>query len=288
MNIPAYWSKATAEKADLKGHPVSFSCWRSSNHSHEDAYESALEAAQRALRALTAGRQLDRYTYDSVPLREETVEKFTNSQGDVVAAVTRNAYGCLVLNADQMMFIDIDFPSVSFGESVRHLFARLFNKLAVPPVVRRESEARERLEEFLGNNHRWGVRLYRTFAGLRAVVTHDLFDPGAEAVLTVLRQVGADPLYVRLCKGQQCFRARLTPKPWRCGHTANCIAWPWENEDQQAQFRQWQSEYDKKHRSYATCRFLGSFGSEHVHSELAALIEVHDHLTRCTEPLELA
>jgi hypothetical protein len=91
MNIPSYWSRATAEGAGLKGTPESFSCWRSSTHSQKDANDSAVEAALRALGALIAGRQLDRCAYGSVPLREKTVEKFTNSQGDVVAAVTRNA-----------------------------------------------------------------------------------------------------------------------------------------------------------------------------------------------------
>ena len=288
MKIPAYWSKATAEDTDRDGKKVFFSCWQSSDHSQEEAYQSALAAARRVLRSFLSGNRLGRYAYGETPLREETVEKFTNSQGELVAAVTRNAYGSLVLNTDQIMFIDLDFPPVSFGESIRYFFARMFNKTALSPDAQRESEVRQRLEQFLDDDYQWSLRLYRTCAGMRALVTHDLFDPVSEGTLAVLRSVGSDPLYVRLCKAQKCFRARLTPKPWRCGHTANPIRWPTENRDQQVRFKQWQSEYTARQSQYATCRFLGTLGNDCVHPEVARIIEVHDHATRCEEPLGLA
>ena len=147
---------------------------------------------------------------------------------------------------------------------------------------------RQRLEQFLDENYHWSLRLYRTRAGLRALVTHDLFDPAADATLAVLRSVGSDPLYVRLCKAQNCFRARLTPKPWRCGHKANPVRWPMENGDQQARFQRWQSRYDAMQSRYATCRFLETLGNNRVLPEVARIIEVHDRVTRCEEPLELA
>ncbi len=45
MNIPAYWSRATAEDVDRNGRKATFSCWRSSERSPEDARGSALAAA---------------------------------------------------------------------------------------------------------------------------------------------------------------------------------------------------------------------------------------------------
>lgn len=32
----------------------------------------------------------------------------------------------------------------------------------------------------------------------------------------LLTDFGSDPLYIRLCRLQESFRARLTPQPWRC------------------------------------------------------------------------
>ena len=288
MKIPEYWSKATAEETGPDGKQVRFSCWRSSDHSQGKAHESALAAARRVLQRFLGGDRLDRYAYGDVPLREEAVEKFVDSQGELVAAVTRNAYGSLVLCTDQVMFMDLDFPPASLGESVRYFFAKMFNKTALSPDARRESEVTQRLEQFLTDDHRWSLRLYRTYAGMRALVTHDLFSPDSESTLALLRSAGSDPLYVKLCKIQKCFRARLTPKPWRCGHTANSIRWPMENEDQRVRFEQWQSDYTAKQSGYATCRFMGTVGNDHVHPEVARIIEVHDYVTRCEEPLELA
>ena len=45
MRIPAHWSKATAEDMDRDGKKVFFSCWRSSDHSQEEAHRSALAVA---------------------------------------------------------------------------------------------------------------------------------------------------------------------------------------------------------------------------------------------------
>ncbi len=39
---------------------------------------------------------------------------------------------------------------------------------------------------------------------------------------------------------------------------------------------------------YATCRYLGTLGSDAIHPDVAMVVEVHDKITRCDEPLELA
>lgn len=288
MKIPAHWSKATAEDTDKNGQKLAFSCWRSSDHSPEDARQSALEAAGRVLQKMLAGKRLDRYGYGNAPMREEVVERFTDVNGQLTAAVTRNAYGAMVLNTAQAMFIDLDFPPTSPGEELKHFFARIFNKSAIAPDARREADVRDRLDRFVGDHRNWAMRVYRTCAGLRALVTHDLFDPVSSATQAVFDTLGTDPLYVRLCKAQQCFRARLTPKPWRAGYVVNTIAWPRETEEQQAGFQEWLADYKAVQARYATCRFLGAIGSGMVHPELETIIEVHDKVTRCGETLTLA
>lgn len=288
MRIPAYWSRATAEDLDRNRRKVAFSCWRSSDHSPKDAHESALAAAKRVLQLMLADKRRERYGYGSVPLREEVIERFADAEGMISAAVTRNASGAMVLNAAGAMFIDLDFPPISAGEGLLSFFARFFNKSANSPDAQRQATIESRLENFIRSHPDWGFRVYRTCAGVRALATHDLFDPTAVSTLDVLCSLGADPLYVRLCKGQQCFRARLTPKPWRCGCRDNTVSWPQETEDQQSRFQQWLTTYKSRHVSYATCRFLGAIGRSAVHPELKTLIEVHDKVTQCNEPLPLA
>jgi hypothetical protein len=288
MNIPTHWCQATAAETDGHGRKVSFSCWRSSQLSKEDAQKSALTAATAIVQKLIKGEQLQKYGYGDVPLREEVIQRFTDAQGELFAAVTRNGYGSLVLNTASVQFIDLDFPYVSFGEQLRYFFAKLFGRKPQSPETRVEVEISQRVEQFIEENPAWGLRLYRTAAGMRALVTHDLFSPSAESTLEVLGQLGSDPLYVRLCKMQECFRARLTPKPWRFGLLERPVPWPRETEQQQDSFGKWLDEYSSGESDYSTCRFLGSLGNSSVHDEVRSMIEVHDKLTRCDESLPLA
>jgi len=288
MKIPQFWSKGSAAGTNARGHAVSFSCWRWSDVSVAEAQESATAAARRVLEAFLAGRQPQRYAYGSLPLREQVVDTLDDGQGDVVAAITRNNYGSLVLNAPRVMFVDIDFPDVAVGEAARYFFARLFGRAKASPEAQREETAQAAVAQFLAQRPAWGLRLYRTRAGLRGIVTHDLFDPRSEATLDALNEMGSDPLYVRLCKAQQCFRARLTPKPWRCGHHANSVTYPLADDAAAQRLEKWQQQYDARQRSYATCRFLGQWGVEALHPAVGRIVELHDFVTRSREALPLA
>ncbi len=125
---------------------------------------------------------------------------------------------------------------------------------------------------------------------MRVLVTHALFDPTSEEAVSLLASLGSDPLYIQLCKMQQCFRARLTPKPWRMGmdYTEKMPRWPRQGPEEQARFEEWQACYAKFQAPYATCKFVGAIGQTIVHPQAAAIIELHDRTTRCLELLPLA
>lgn len=288
MKIPKFWAKGSAKGKARDGREVSFSCWRPSDIGEADAQESALSAAKRILDALLAGQKLDRYAYGCIPLREEVTNKMEDGQGNIIAVVTRNAYGSLVLNTERVMFVDIDFPPVSAAEAIKHFFMRLVGQAKKTPESKREEEATASIQQFIVANPSWSLRLYRTFSGLRAIATHDVFDPKSDATIDLLKQMGSDPLYIRLCKAQECFRARLTPKPWRCGYHANTHNYPSDNAEAAQRYEKWKTEYEVRQRGYATCRFLGRLGNEMVHPEVSQFVELHDFATRCNEQLKLA
>ncbi|MBL9125960.1 MAG: hypothetical protein JNG90_20120 [Planctomycetaceae bacterium] len=293
MKIPRFWAKSTAEDVDSSGRPIAFSCWRSSDVSEDDARESALAVAQRTLRRWLAegwhsGLPPSQYEYDSLPMREEVLERICDSHGETLAAVTQNAYGALVLNAARVLFIDLDFPPYSPWEWLWYHLQRLLRRPVQSPEEQREAAIRARLEAFVRQEPGGAVRLYRTFAGMRAIVIHKLYDPVAPATNALLVALGTDPLYIRLCRAQECFRARLSPKPWRCEHRANPIRWPRETEEAQQAFERWQAKYVKRQAAYATCWFRETLGSERVHPEAAEILAIHDRMTRCQEPLALA
>ncbi len=112
------------------------------------------------------------------------------------------------------------------------------------------------------------MRLYRTFGGLRAIVMHDVMDPQSAAALDVLKLLGSDPLYIKLCKAQECFRARLTPKPWRCGCKPNPLRHPITDEKLLTWYDRWKEDYDARQAPFATCRYLASLGNPAVHSDV--------------------
>jgi hypothetical protein len=288
VRIPAYWSKATAEELDRNGKKTSFSCWRWSDKSPEDAHASALDAAKRVLANFLSGGERNRYAYGDRALREEVLQRITNQQGETIGAVTQNAYGSLVLSTARVMFIDLDFPAIRPGEHLRYFITKWFNRAARSPDAQREYDAQSRLEGFLSDKPHWSVRVYRTCAGLRVIATHSFFDPASDSTRSLFESLGTDPLYVRLCKAQDSFRARLTPKPWRCGHTSNTIGWPRETDDQQRRFEKWKSDYVARQSDYATCRFLGELGDGSMHPEVETIVEIHDRTTRCHESLVLA
>src|SRR5690348_9467468 len=78
-------------------------CWRWSDVSIADAEQKADARAKELEQLLASGRKPDRYGYANRPMREEIVEQHPGM------AITRNAYGALVLNTERAMFVDIDF-----------------------------------------------------------------------------------------------------------------------------------------------------------------------------------
>jgi hypothetical protein len=293
MKIPLHWSRATYEAADPGNvnHPISMTRWRWSDISPEDAHESALQAAKEAWQQFVTNVESfpnRHYLYGTSPVREEMIQRFTNAENELDAAVTRNHYGALVLNTASAMFIDLDFPPVSLGERVKHAFRKFFGRPTVSPALQHEREVKDRMERFWDAHRDWSIRVYRTHSGMRGLVTHAKFSPTDAAAIAALESVGADPLFTRLCRLQESFRARLTPKPWRIGHGDPESEWPRNDAKSQEDFHRWLTDYDSLQKNYATCRYVGTLGLGIVHPDIAMIVEVHDKLTRCNENLDLA
>jgi hypothetical protein len=283
MNFPKYWARGTHEGVH---------CWRWSNLGEVDAQAQA-DAAARALAARLADNQLPRARHDYYgdrPLRETVLREFPGRDGAPAAIVTRNGYGCLVLNAARALFVDVDRPDSSMRK-VRGsggLFDRLFGRRTKPDPPEETEAALEPLRRWQQSNPAWSWRIYRTRAGYRLLATHDLFEPESSVVGRVFDSLGADPLYCRLCRSQQCFRARLTPKPWRCGCRPARHGWFGKNVDLERGFGVWQRGYEKASSRYATCRFIRTEGSAPIHADLSELIAFHDETSRAMVDAPLA
>jgi hypothetical protein len=246
-------------------------CWKWSDASVEEARRLADARALELGRMMAEGRPLNHYMYGEQPLREEAIRIVQPE----MAVITRNLYGALVLNAARAMFIDVDF-----GEAKGPGFmGRLFGKSSYSS----EEVALGRVLEWSSRHRDLGLRVYRTCAGLRCLVTNCPFDPASATALDLLREIGSDPLYVRLCQAQGCFRARLTPKPWRCGGYMPPGRFPRTNQQEQARFQEWLTDYERRSAGYGVCRFAEHLGPTDIHPELQWILKAHDEVA-CGSP----
>jgi hypothetical protein len=316
MIVPRYWSEARRQKR-THARQVTVRRWGWSDESQEDADRMAAARAEEALaRALADPKTLRREPKvpyngaEGVPIREEIVSRHGT------AVVTRNSYGARCLNTPEVLFADVDFSlapgcgasftafvailaiGLSFMLTLEPRYQRVFVFMAsfaaaillAAPVARAAfrvvyggperimKAAIARVQTFVDSHPRWNVRVYETPAGLRLIATHAPFDPRSAEVAEFFRAMRVDPVYQRMCVRQNCFRARLSAKPWRCGvesHVKPRGVWPVELALMPERMA-WIEAYEKRAAGYAACRFVESSGSEIVHPAVASVVEFHD------------
>jgi hypothetical protein len=275
MNFPQFWAR---------GASGDFVCWRWSNLSLVDAQTLADQAVQQLADRFRSGSFPPKNGgyYPNRPFREQLMQETKNPAGETVAVVTRNSYGCLVLNTARAMFVDIDLPE----PKPTGLFKRLFGKPAPPPDT--HDAAMTRIENWTRNNSEWGWRIYRTRAGLRLLATQGPVEADSSVADGVFEALGADPLYRKLCQTQKCFRARLTPKPWRCGIMTKPERWPWLEARQEKRFQKWEAQYASFSANWATCEFIRHIGNPEIHATIQDILKLHDGPTRAESKLKLA
>jgi hypothetical protein len=267
MHIPKYWARREVKEG---GMDVTGLGW--SDASVREASEKAEDRARKVMGILKSGSAPADYEYGlRQPLREEILEE----AGDGTPAhvvVTRNRYGALVLNTESVMFIDVDDVK---GPSRTGFLELIFGKRKDESILRQEAQKRVIVETIEKMENLKSV-LYRTRAGFRILVLSRLFDPSSAEALAVLQAFGSDPLYVKLTRNQKSFRARLSPKPWRCGVGRPPAEYPRESADTQREFAGWLAEYRESAGDYAVCESLGEFGSGSVLPAASAVRARHD------------
>jgi hypothetical protein len=273
MQLAKFWAKGEIDRMNINpatGCEEKFFCWGWSNESVEHAQEVGRKYAAAAAATLDGGEKPARYTYGDKALREKILKEWKTDDGTTYAAVTINAYGCDILNTTNVFFVDVDTD----GKSSRH---------------QQEADALGRLDAVLATDSGLGARVYRTAAGLRYIVCKPGAAPRDPAVKALMEAMGADPLYVKLCRIQDCFRARLTPKPWRCGSVQFNVKYPWEGTLAEPYVATWRAQYSRLAAAHATCEWIGLRGTEtQMPAAMAELVALHDEATLATSGRPLA
>jgi hypothetical protein len=287
MHFPSHWAKATWRGLDSDGNPIGREAWGWSDMSEDDARRHGEERARRSTDTASAGC----YGYPDRPLREPVLRTLADGTGGVNAVITRNTYGCDVLNTDRVVFIDVDLPELPPPAKPGFLSLFFGKPKAAPtedPRIAIEADKISLLENWQQRHPELSFRVYRTAAGLRYLLTSALLAPDDPLVADAMEATGADPDYCRLCRVQKSFRARLTPKPWRCGTDNPPHRFPFSGARKIAAMEKWQAAYARAAYCHATCLHLIDIGTAPVATAIQPLVLEHDRLTHAESSLPLA
>ncbi|HCS63177.1 MAG TPA: hypothetical protein DIW64_03315 [Cellvibrio sp.] len=268
MKFAKYWSEASVP-ADEKIFGVNtLSTWGASNESQQQAGVNAMERAAKLTQIVSRGLEaLREYEYWNGYIREEVIDEIKDADGRLLGVLTRNNYGAIVLNAESVFFGDIDVTEETFFSKLLQLFGRPKKDKAYHLA---------NVEQFQKQNTEYTIKVYETFAGLRVVIVNRVFEQDFATVNALFSSLGVDPLYVTLCKVQSCYRARLTPKPWRIGIDRPLFRFPRHEQYELDGFSEWLTDYELAAKSYRTVKVVAEFGSDAVHPDVARVLEVHD------------
>ncbi len=294
VHFPKFWARADSV-TDTRGPRQPFSILGWSDLSPEDAKRCAEERAEQIRRRPEGELSKAGEYYPSRPFREPILRHVSIEESNR-GIVSRNHYGAEVLNTDALMFVDVDLGKPEPAPKAPPApgwWARLTGSAAsrpasTPKANPAEESALATLAKWLRTQPGWHARVYRTAGGLRYLIDSSCFDPVGESTRFAFAALGCDPTYAQLCRAQKCFRARLTPKPWRCGHYAEGKNGFWIPREDEAVADSWVERYNDLGSTYATCRFLVSVGNGPSDSRFAPMIEEHDRVTRADTQLPLA
>ena len=275
MRIPPYWTRGTFTATDARGRERTCTACGWSFESAADAKADAEARALRICERLAEGDRPEDYDYLEHPLREEIVASIGETGGEE-AVLTRNRYGALVLNTARVCFADVDFPLPRPANLLDALCLRFSPSRRRAQAGALQEETIRAVRDWAGRNPERSLRIYRTAAGLRLLFTDRLYDPASDEVAALLAELGSDALYRRLTLKQECFRARLTPKPWRCGCTRPPHRYPWASEAEEKQYRAWQHSYENRAGDFGVCTLVATLGADAAEEQIQSVVALHD------------
>lgn len=156
-------------------------------------------------------------------------------------------------------------------------------------VGKTEDQVLEHVRQFVDTLPGGHFAMYRTPMGIRLLALHRTYDPTSEDVQSMFRELGADPAYAQMCALQACFRARVSPKPWRMDMDRSPLRRVWPLPDgQQHEYKAWVSRYETRSTGFAACRMIGEHGSGKTDARCEQVRRMHDEMSRAHHDLPIA
>jgi hypothetical protein len=204
---------------------------------------------------------------------EADVREFVSEILDASNIVTICRYGAKILNTDQYTVLDLD----DYAKSIWDVFKPLKGLSKKERII-------FKFEEFLSKHPEIGsdFRIYETAKGIR-VIGKKYLDPNDKKYSRLMSKLNVDWLYLILSRKQQCYRARLTPKPYRLGIKTIKVHSPLVCETQT--YKDWSIMYDDAAQNYTVAKYVKSIGRDFSREKA---VRFHDLQCKSSKALKLA
>ncbi len=241
MKYFKFWTK-TQRTIDVDGTAQKIQIITGSNISKADACRQAVENAKAIEQRILSRACREEY---QVPIKEHVAEEFDRNN-----IVTVCRYGAKILNTTDYTILDLDTYAFDFWD----LFKAIRKLPKKERIVAKFLQRRKKYPE-IGND----FRIYETAKGIR-IIGKKYIAPDTRNYQTLMRKFAVDDIYVLMSKRQDCYRARLTPKPYRMKINTIKIRTPLDCETQD--YRNWSEQYENASQNYCVVKHITSIGKD--------------------------
>lgn len=264
MKYFRYWIKDEFP-IQIGGSPQEITILSGSNVSEADAAKKAKEQASIIEERIQSGTRKEEY--------ESSINEYVERVIDDSNIVTICRYGAKILNTDEYTILDLDDYPVDIFDIFRSVRTLPKKERIVAKFLERVAKNPEIGTDF---------RIYETAKGIR-VIGKKYINPENKKYIKLMRSLNVDWLYVFLSKRQKCYRARLTPKPYRLKIKTIRITSPLTCTSDD--YTQWEKMYTDSSNKYSVAKYLTSLGQDFGGDRV---INFHDEVCRSHSNLKLA
>lgn len=241
MKYYKFWIKEDF-KITIDGNEEVISILSGSNQSENVAFQKASEKAKNIENRIAERKPKDSY--------EVAIKEYIDEVIDDSNIITVCRYGAKILNTTSYTIFDLDDYPVDFFD-----YFKAVKRLKKKDRIVYKFEERVRKFPELGTD----FRVYETAKGVR-VIGKKYIDPSSKGYTRLMRRLCVDWIYIQLSKKQKCYRARLTPKPYRMKINTIKVKSPLDCKNEN--YLNWEKAYTEKSRDYSVVRLVKSLGSD--------------------------
>ena len=264
MKTYKFWIKDDF-KITIDGNEETINILSGSNQSEKAAFEKASEKAK-----IIESRVAERKPKDSY---EVAIKEYINEAIDDSNIITICRYGAKILNTTSYTILDLDDYPIDFFD-----YFKAVRKLKKKDRIVYKFEERVRKFAELGTD----FRIYETTKGIR-VIGKKYIDPSSKGYISLMRSLYVDWIYIQLSKKQKCYRARLTPKPYRMKFKSIKVKSPLDCKKDN--YLSWEQAYAEKSKEYSVVRLVKLLGRDFSND---TIVKKHDLMCNIQSNRKLA